>query len=382
MTVSIWQITSRQAPAHLTADVVVIGAGLVGCSAAIFLKELGQEVVMVDSREVGLGASSRNAGFMLTGLDTYYHHAEAIFGPERTRQIWQHSKDTHRFWLTMARKYDVPMKQSSSLLLAESEAEASDLEKAAQRMNEAGFACQFTPYDPLKRGYVAAIRQPEDGEIQPYDLVQALFKEADATLLSNCEVYELESTAEGIIVHAQKAVIRAQKVLLCTNAYSYGVDSYFVGKIIPTRAQCLATAPLPERLIDAVGYSDYGYMYYRDLPEGGLLLGGGRKYYQELEGDTSDDRINDSVQSVLDEYLKRYFPEAAAVPIVRRWAGIMGFTEDGLPLVGALPRDSRIGFAVGFNGHGLSLGAMAAKQAAAHLILGESAGIFDAGRMK
>jgi glycine/D-amino acid oxidase-like deaminating enzyme len=381
MTVSIWQITAQTPRPQLSTDVVVIGAGLLGCSAAIFLKELGQEVIILEARDVGLGASSRNAGFVLTGLDTYYHQAEAHYGREKTRQIWQSSKQTHQFWFKIARQYQVPFRQSSSLLLAESESEARDLEQAAQRMNEEGFPCQFLPHDPLGRGYCAAIRQPEDGEIQPYDLVQALFKESGAHLIGACEVYALESEKEGIVVQAAKAMIRARHVLICTNAYSAALDPFFAEKIIPHRAQCLATAPWAERLINSIGYSDYGYMYYRDLPEGGLLIGGGRKLYKAQEANTSDDRITEPVQSTLDRYLQKHFPEVAHLPIVRRWAGIMGFTPDGLPLVGRLPRDPRIGFAVGFNGHGLSLGAMAAKQAVEHLIEGESAGLFDAARL-
>src|SRR5690606_19187523 len=183
-----------------------------------------------------------------------------------------------------------------------------------------------------------------------------------------------------VVVHSRRAIVRAQKVLICTNAYTVHLDPYFIGKIIPTRAQCLATAPLPERLINAVGYSDYGYMYYRDLPDGGLLIGGGRKQNKPLEHDTTDDRVNDPVQQVLEAYLREKFPDVD-VPIVRRWAGIMGFTPDGLPLVGSLPRDSRILFAVGFNGHGLSLGAAVAERAVDQLLNGTHAGVFDAQRL-
>lgn len=379
MTVSVWQANGEQ-PVEST-DVVIIGAGLAGCSAAVFLKQAGKDVTIIEARDIGLGASSRNAGFMLTGLDKYYHLSEAEIGEEKTFEIWHLSKKTHAFWRQIARQYDVSLEDCGSLLLAESPEEARDLEHAALRMQALGIECEYLSKDPLQRGYFGAIHQPGDGGLHPYRLVQALFKESGAKLIANSEVYAIESDKNEVVVHSRRAIVRAQKVLICTNAYTVHLDPYFIGKIIPTRAQCLATAPLPERLINAVGYSDYGYMYYRDLPDGGLLIGGGRKQNKPLEHDTTDDRVNDPVQQVLEAYLREKFPDVD-VPIVRRWAGIMGFTPDGLPLVGSLPRDSRILFAVGFNGHGLSLGAAVAERAVDQLLNGTHAGVFDAQRLE
>lgn len=378
-TVSFWQADGTQPVRH--ADVVVIGAGLLGCTAAVFLKQAGRDVLLVDALDVGLGASSRNAGFMLTGLEVYYHRAEEKYGETAAREIWQLSQKTHEFWRGIAHKHAVWMENCASLLLAESAEEARDLEQAARRMDAEGFACEFLPSDPLRRGYHAALRQPHDGGIQPYALTRALFEESGAELLGQSAVYALEADKNEVIVCSRRAVVRARQVMICTNGYSANLDPYFQGKVIPIRAQCLATAPVPERLVNAVGYSDYGYMYYRDLPDGGLLVGGGRKQNQQIENNTMEDRISAPVQSVLDAYLRRYFPEAASVPVVRRWAGIMGYTADGLPLVGRLPHDHRVVFAVGLNGHGLSLGAAVAERAVDLLLSATNPGVFDANRL-
>lgn len=378
MSVSVWQTNGEQP--LLETDITIVGAGLVGCSAAILARQAGYSVTIVEARDVGLGASSRNAGFMLTGLDAYYHLAEEKYGAEATREIWQLSQRTHRFWLEIIQKHAVLYENCSALILAESETEAKALEIAARRMNAEGFDCEYLSHDPLGRGYFGAIRQPHDGSLQPYNLVQALFQESGAELIANSEVYAIEGDGNEVMVYSRLAKIRAQKVLICVNGYASRLDPYFVGKIIPTRAQCLATAPLPTPIINAVGYSDYGYMYYRDLPDGGLLIGGGRKQHKPLENDTTDDTTTDPVQRTLEHYLKTKFPDVEA-PIVRRWAGIMGFTTDGLPIVGHLPRDSRIGFALGLNGHGLSLGAAVAERAIDHLLNGASLGVFDVARL-
>src|SRR5690606_959242 len=129
------------------------------------------------------------------------------------------------------------------------------------------------------------------------------------------------------------------------------IDPYFRGKVIPTRAQVRVTEPLAEPVLHTCGYSNYGYMYYRMTFDGRFLIGGSRHTHAAMEHDTTEDRLNDLIQAELDRYVQKYFPDVTA-PVARRWSGIMGFSVDGLPLVGTLPDKPRVGFAVGFTGHG------------------------------
>ena len=128
------------------------------------------------------------------------------------------------------------------------------------------------------------------------------------------------------------------------------------------------------------GYSDYGMMYYRSTFDGRFLLGGGRQHYRADEGDTTEDRISPGVQAFLDDYLQKYFPDVTA-PVAHRWSGIMGFSCDGLPLVGTLPGRPRIGFAVGFTGHGLALAGATVERAVDRLLTGRHAGAVDVSRL-
>lgn len=337
MTVSIWQADDSQ-PLY-EVDVLIIGAGLAGCAAAYFATQMGHRVVVTEMRDVGLGASSRNAGFMITGPDTYYHRAIEEYGHETARELWKLSERTHSIWRGFIRDYDVPFQESGSMLLAECTEEAQELEQAARALNADGIHSEYLSSDPLKRGYFAAVWQPWDGAVHPYKLALAVLHASGATLVSNNEVYRIEQpNAEKVIVWTRQYRFEARHVMLCTNAYSPLIHPYFVGKVVPTRAQCLVTAPLPssvnaESIMPVCGYSDYGYMYYRMTFDNRLLIGGGRKQNKLLENDTTDDRITDPVQRHLDSYLRTKFPDVD-VPVDRRWAGIMGFSVDGLPIVG------------------------------------------------
>lgn len=377
MTVSVWQADGRQPVREV--DVLIVGAGIVGTAAALAVRRLGREPVITEARDVALGASGRNAGFMITGLDAYYHHAIARYGHDATREVYALSQRTHAIWHDLISAHGVRFERIGSMLLAESDAEAVELRAAYAAMLADGLTPVFHGGDPLGRGYCAAIEQPQDGAVQPVELAYAALRESGAALVENNELYAVEPGDGYVTVRTRKFTFRAQKVMLCTNAYSMYVHPYFVGKVIPTRAQVLATAPLDKPALNTCGYSDYGYMYYRMDFDGRLLIGGGRKQNKPAEHDTSDDRTTPGVQGILDAYLRERFPDVTA-PVERRWAGIMGFTPDGLPLVGTLPDLPDVGFAVGFNGHGLAMGAATAEVAAAHLLTGAPAGVLSAQR--
>lgn len=378
MTVSVWHADGREPVREV--DVLVVGAGLVGCAAAMFAQQAGREVVITEMRDIALGASGRNAGFMITGLDLYYHHAIERYGLDVTREVYAISQRTHEIWHGLIARHGVRFENIGSMLLAESDAEAEELVKAHAAMQADGKAGIFHHGDPLGRGYTAAIEQPQDGAVHPVELARAAFTESGAELITNNELYAIEQIApDRVKVSTRQHIFYACKVFLATNAYSPYVHPYFVGRVIPTRAQCLATAPLEKPVIATCGYSDYGYMYYRMTFDGRLLIGGGRKLYKDLENDTTDDRYTTPVQSYLDAYLASRFADIKA-PVERRWAGIMGFTPDGMPLVGALPDMPDVAFAVGFNGHGLAMGSGTAERAVDFMLNGTHPGALTADR--
>ena len=379
MSISIWQANDRQSVRKV--DFLVIGAGLIGTAGAYFAAQHGREVCIVERRGVAMGASGRNAGFMITGLDTHYHRAIAEYGAAVAHEMWTLSRETIDFWHGIADSYDVPLTASGSLLLAESDAEAQDIEQAAQAMDTAGIDIIYHRDDPLGRGYKAAIEQPRDAAVDPYQLTQALLQASGAQVIAPDEVYRIEQdTPDRVRVYSQQAIYEAQYVLMATNAYSPRLEPYFVDKVIPTRAQVLVTEPLAAPVIDACGYSNYGYMYYRMTFDGRFLIGGGRDKYKAQENDTTEDRVNPLVQAELDAYMRRYFPDVDR-PVARRWAGIMGFSIDGLPLVGTLPDKPRVGFAVGFTGHGLAMGAVTVQRAVDLLLTGTPAGAVAVSRL-
>ncbi len=380
MTVSHWQ---RQGQKERDVDFLVVGAGLVGSAAAYFAKQAhNREVIVIDAGDVGLGASGRNAGFMISGLDTYYHRAIEQYGRAVAREMWGLSHRSIAHWREFIKSspFEVPLDSCGSMLLAETPQEAKELEEAAAALSKDKIDIEYYSKDPLGRGYYAGIQQPLDAGVQPYLLTKSVMAQSGAEFIPSNELYRIEQDDDDYVrVYTRQFIFKARHVMLCTNAWSPMIDPYFIGKVIPTRAQCLVTERLAHVPIPYCGYSDYGYMYYRSTFDGRFLLGGGRQHFKAEESNTTEDRLNPNVQGYLDAYLAKYFPDVKAA-VAHRWSGIMGFSADGLPLAGCLPDKPRVGFAVGFTGHGLAMGAASAERAVDKLLHGVSAGAVDVSR--
>jgi len=380
MTISYWQANGSQREERV--DVLIIGAGLVGLAAADFVQQMGHSVMVVDKAGVAMGASGRNAGFMITGLDTYYHRAVEKYGRDVAHEMWDISQKSIAYWKDVVKLQagTVDYEETGSLVLAESEEEAEELHLAYDALQADGFeGYTYHADDPLNRGYFAAIENPTDAMVNPYHLAHALKRMGKAYVIAPSPVYALEQNDDVVKVYAQNYIYKAKYVLLCTNAYSSQLDPYFEDKVIPNRAQVLMTAPLDKPILPSVGYSNYGYMYYRMTFDNNLLIGGARHLHGDTENNTTEDIVSKPVQASLEAYMKKHFPDVTQ-PVTRRWGGIMGFSVDGLPLVGTLPNRDRIGFAVGFTGHGISMGAETARRAVKKLLKGEHAGAIDVSR--
>lgn len=377
MTVSWWQRAGAQT---LAADYVVVGAGIVGSYAAFCLAQTGADVILTDMREPAAGASGRNAGFLLSGLVQYYHEAVEQYGHATAREAWQLSVETRELAFSLAHRFRVSAERSGSFLLATTRREARALEWAARAMEADGWPVAFQRGDPWGRGFAATLHKPDDGVVHPVELVNALVRHSGAQLLLLNEVWAVEAQAGGVRVRGSKADIEAKGAILALNAYAPLVCPALAGLVRPVRGQMLCTVPLPTRIFDSAGYANWGYEYFRQLPDGRFLIGGGRRRFRRQEVGW-EDVTTPGVQGLLGQFLGRYFPEAAGQPVELRWSGIMGFTPDGLPLVGRVPDVPQAVFAVGFNGHGMGLGLKVAERAVDLLLNGTSPGFLDSARL-
>lgn len=369
MTVSVWQDRSGQQ--HAECDVAVVGAGVVGSYLALALSRAGMDVVVLEARFPAAGATGRNAGMVLAGLGEYYHTASQRLGHGTVRTLWELTLLNGHRTRQLHDELGLPYDPCGSLLLAVDEEEAVDLLAAYHAMHGDALPAVYHASDPLSRGFCCALEQPQDTGIDPVAFVEALLAASGAHVLENCEVYALEAEHEGVCLRSRLATVHAQHALLATNAYAPLLVPSFRGAVRPTRAQMLVTAPSP-RVLDTLCYANHGYEYFRQLPDGRILMGGWRKNFADVEIGYTDE-TTDGVQQGLEGFLRERFPESAP-HVEMRWSGVMGFTLNGLPRIGVLDELPCVGYGVGFNGHGLGMGIVAADELVATVLHGQPPG--------
>ena len=329
---------------------LVVGSGVAGLSVSRALKLRGRRPFVVDAFGVGSGASARNGGFVLVTHICDYPAMRRRLGVEGTRTLLRAAEANHgavRSLLQASTHYQC----AGSLMLAVDgdDAEAAILEEARALLKEDDVHAEFVRVPEALAGFSQALSIPSDGEVHPGHLSALLAEGVEGALATITAIDFTEHTATTSNGHT----IAYRDVVLATNAWSANLVPELRGIIEANRGQMLATEPLPKAL-GSVCYAGWGYEYFRQrASDGRVLLGGRRALFREAEA-TDECEPTAEVQASLDDYLVRHMPFTKGRAVTHRWAGIMGFSPDDLPLVGALPgRDALI--LAGFSGHGLGL---------------------------
>jgi glycine/D-amino acid oxidase-like deaminating enzyme len=345
-----WARPSEHYPGLLPdrTDVLVIGGGIAGACLVHHLEKRRISTVLVERTHLAAGASGRNAGFLLAGVAHCYAEAVRIHGREKARELWSITSENHDRMLEAVEGSDVGHRRLGSATLASDDAERALLEESSQLMRDDGIDASWDG---------ERIFNPRDGEVNPAALVAALAGRAkDGTIREGVEVTAISAGRGEVEVRAGEHSCRAGVVILATNAYTPQLVPQV--KIQPTRAQMLASAPVLRSVCDLPTYSHAGYRYWRQLPSGEVLVGGWRDTSIATEVGY-EEKPTDQIQEHLDRQLAAMTGGAEAT---HRWAGIMGFTETGLPLVGPVDGMRNLYVCGGFNGHGLAFAFLSAKR--------------------
>ncbi|MBJ7613436.1 MAG: hypothetical protein DLM67_16595 [Candidatus Nephthysia bennettiae] len=346
-----WGLPPGRWPGRLPerADVLVIGGGITGVSLQHWLRGRA-DAVLVERDRVASGASGRNAGFLLAGVASCYAAAVRTFGRQRARSIWGFTAETHELLARALVGLDVGYRRAGSDILPASAVEAEDLAASAELLREDGFEASWDG---------ERLFNPRDGELDPLRAVLALASLVpEGSIREGVEVTGLETGSDGVRVEAGGRECLAGAVVLATNAYT-NLLLPDIG-IAPVRAQMLGTAADQRRLVPRPAYSDRGYRYWRQLADGRLLAGGFRNH--ALDDEIGHEALPTAkIQALLDQQVRQL---GAGAPVTHRWAGIMGFTKDELPLVGPVTGRPGVHVCGGYSGHGMGFAFQCTRQLA------------------
>lgn len=411
-----------------TADTIIIGTGMTGSFAARFLKESApsSRLVVLEAREACWGATGRNGG----------HCQPFLYGT--SEEIARFELETYFFLRDLIGKEDIPCGWRSvpgvhAMLSPEVWEAAKD---AVPRLGakvpdfkdklvavgqdgiqgETGQDLDWASGLTLEKlrinhpGVEGAIVQRYAASMWPYKLVcwvleklLATYKPEEFNLQTNTPVTNLSRDASSgqWTVQTPRGPITAAKVLLATNGYTSRLLPSFSDLIVPVRGQIGALLPPTEPRVGL----DYSYVFFgkvqgndgepttrdeylvqRPLPTGELILGGGRHLAKGMAvGEWRDDVVEESVATWLRTKLEPVLSVgregekevAKGLEASMEWTGIMAYSRDQAPWIGAVPEALGGGeglfVASGFTGHGMPRCALAGR-GVARIMSGDTKG--------
>ncbi|KAF4338898.1 FAD dependent oxidoreductase superfamily [Fusarium beomiforme] len=403
-------------------DIIIIGSGITGIGAAHCLlnrsKGTNLKVTMLEARTAVSGATGRNGGHLVSDSDSLFPALAKSIGVERAIETVRFSEANIRRLKGLIAQLNPEEREAvefRELISATSFTDQSSFEGAVAEVKqllkavpdseikfkvinreEATKAFNFTKT-------VGAIAQTGVAALWPYRLLTpvlaSLAKEFSDrfTLETNTPVISVQhqETASEFpyLVRTSRGSIRAEHVIHCTNGYSGHLISGLVGNIYPLRGTMSTQILGPDfpraghqmswshvslGTYDAkTGHVHLGLYYAQQNEKTGVMFLGGES--QKLTGLlTSDDsNVAEDARGTLTSAAPKIWKDAAPSKALNVWSGIMGFTADGMPIVGKLPYSltGRSGkaewIAAGFNGHGMDK-CWLTGEAIARMVLGEN----------
>jgi len=381
---SYWQATmARSAPdapdLAVAADVAVIGGGLLGVSTAYWLARAGASTVLLEARSLAAGATGRNGGFMTSGTAESYPQAITRHGHTTAHAIWSLTLES-RALLRRAlaeETIDCDYREPGTLHLALGAEQQARLMQTVAGLRADTLAAELLDRDqvqalvdtPLGPEISGGLFMPENGLLHPARLVLGLAKAArrhGARIYEGVPVLQLETSGAGVRVRTAPGDLHAKAVVVAVNAWSDQLIPALAGTITPVRGQVLAYKPLPPlfRCGMGVAVTPTGE-YWQQAPDRTIVLGGCRAAAPGADVDVRATTTTPEVQAALEQVFPRLFPElrgadgahgGGALRVVRRWAGLMAFTADGLPIADRAPGLPGVWVVGGFCGHGMPFG--------------------------
>ncbi len=365
-------LTKREQRRSDACDVVVVGAGLVGAAVAVHLTREGFDTAILEARRVSGGATGRSAGMVLVGLPAHYSWAASVYGRQRARQLWTLTAGGRNRLIRAAERLRIPVEHTGSLALAVDDEEVDMLWESAKLLREDGFDASFTLTDPLDRGFPGALHHPRDVMVDPAALTRALLAADGVVVHEGTEVYALEPAGDDIRVWAHRRTVLCRRVVLAVDGYAALLHPTLATNVGPVNGYVCTVEPPDDVLHGQPCTFGHGKGFLCPRSDGQVVVGGWSRQSRGGQGPLGDGAF---------DLASRYFPELELEGLGRR-SEVVGFTPDGLPLVGALPDIPQAYFAVGFGGRGLSWAFIAAERLVEAMLNGADLGILSAGRLE
>ena len=373
-------ITAHGPRSPLTEDletqVCVVGGGLAGLSTALGLAERGVDVVLVEAKRVGWGASGRNGGFVSPGFSLSNRQIVKDLGRDQARQIYDLSRDAVELIRRRIAGFDlpgVPVVDGRMKVLRYHA--PGQLERDRDFMADVfGVESEVWPRERLRAAllserYHHGLFNAGGFHFHPLNYVLGIATAADregARIFEDSPAVWLDLEGQEKRVQTAAGSVRAKDVVIACGGYIGRLQPLLAGATLPVATYVVTTEPLGERVKEAirvpyaVSDSRLAGNYFR-VVEGGRILWGG-----DISARTREPR---QLARQMIEDLVSVFPQLGGVQAEDAWMGLMGYPVHKMPQLGQ--HAPGVWHCMGYGGHGMAATTMGGELIASAIAQGD-----------
>jgi sarcosine oxidase subunit beta len=340
------------------ADVIIVGGGIMGASAAFFLRKRGVSVILLERGLIGQQASGVNFG----NVRRQGRYLDQLPLANRSREIWLKLKELIG--------EDAEFLLSGHLRIGYRPEHEEGMAKYAQDSQPYGLGLQMISGRALRERFpflgpevIAGSYAPHDGHANPRLAAPALGRAAvreGAQVFENTEIVHVEKDGGDFrVTAADGRIFRAPVALITAGAWANRISTSF-GEPVPIQAkgpQMCVTEPVPYAIPPVMGVASEKMaegIYFRQVARGNIVIGGCAREAVDL--DKRRAYVNPNNTLLQFTQLQRVVPVLKSLSIIRVWSGIESYTQDDRPVMGPSARVPGLYYAFGFNGEGFQLG--------------------------
>ena len=343
-------------------DFIIIGSGYTGLTAARVLAKADNSVAVLEEKNIGWGASSRNGGMATPGLKQDIFKIYKKYGMEYAKEFWKASVDAIDLLENIIQEEEIncDWSRKGHIALACKQSHYDKLPEYSDWISrELGHKKTLVPKGEIQSEigtdfYFGGLSDEVSGGLQPAKYIDGLAKvcaNIGVQLFENNRVNSIKKVGDLYEVVTEKGSVMGKKVIVATNGYTDTLVPQLKPKVFPVGSYIVVSEVLPEEL--QIKLSPKGRMFYdskwfinyfRLTPDGRMLWGG--------RNDLSTDLDLVESASILTKQVRSVFPELENISFTHTWTGKLGITFDLMPHIGEV---NGIHYAFGYGGHGLSI---------------------------
>ena len=353
-----------------TADVVIIGGGLHGCSAALHLAVAGVRAIVIEKNYVGRHASGVNAG----GVRTLSRHEAEIPLALSALELWHHIGNLV--------DDDCGFESYGQIRVAENAVDAEALQQREQRLRSLGYSHErwmdadelYARVPALARHCVGGLIAERDGAALPYRTTSTFRRKAEALgqrVIEGTRVLRIRRDGDGWAIDTSTGALSCRVLVNCAGAWADEVCAS-LGEPVPLEViapMMLVTLRMP-RFLNPVVLGTGRPLSFKQTAEGTVLIGGGRLARVERNRETTELDFRELAASA--RTVHDLFPVMRDAVIHRGWAGIEARMPDEIPVIGPSSTAPNAFHAFGFSAHGFELGPIVGRITADLIVHGKT----------